>query len=69
MEANGERASLAAKFQTPLRVGQRESCSIQVACRSAGWWSTQKHSWCTEIGLQRRGDSVWYASPSGIFTG
>ncbi|CAI9591937.1 unnamed protein product [Staurois parvus] len=25
MEANGERASLAAKFWTPLRVGQRES--------------------------------------------
>ncbi|CAI9585978.1 unnamed protein product [Staurois parvus] len=25
MEANGERASLAAKFRTPLRVGQRES--------------------------------------------
>ncbi|CAI9588295.1 unnamed protein product [Staurois parvus] len=25
MEANGERASLAAKFRTPLREGQRES--------------------------------------------
>ncbi|CAI9622279.1 unnamed protein product [Staurois parvus] len=25
MEANGKRASLVAKFQTPLRVGQRES--------------------------------------------
>ncbi|CAI9576175.1 unnamed protein product [Staurois parvus] len=25
MEANGERAFLAAKFQIPLRVGQRES--------------------------------------------